>query len=324
MTNHPYGAPYIPSHNAQSSYYAKTSVTKGPRIELKYVDAQDIIDEVKNSLSHYFSSGKLDMSIYPRVIRSIVGRISRRRGKIQPLKSTVLTLSNFQAELPDDFDRVVLAMMCSKGTVYVKNPLKSEVSQVIVKELNLCEGKYSVCTDSCGRMTKLIEKTEYDPFQYEEFFVLKPSESSYTWCDKECFGLSRSANPNSFEIREMRGHGSKKIFYSAVETGKVYLEYRSLLEQEDGFMIPDVPQIRDWVYAALMAESFKHLWYRGEEVQGRLQLAERELFVKKEEAEVVIAMPEVYELYEMTHSLSNRFQAMSQWVGVDNCYRPRG
>lgn len=308
-------------------YHGATRIrTTGPeasRIPIRYIDAQDIIDDVKNTLSHYFSAGKLDMSIYPRVLRSMVQRMSRRKGKISPIKSTVIELCNYQADLPEDFDRMVMAMMCNAGKVYAKNPTKWSVDQKIVTELNLCEGKYSVCTDSCGRMTKLIENREYDPFSYEEFIVMSPSmTSNMSWCDKDCFKFNGGRNDRwSYQVTEHRG---KRIFSSTEESGKVYIEYRSNLEQEDGFMVPDVPQIRDWIYSALLVESFRYLWYRGEEVQGRLQLAERELYVKKEEADIIIATPEVYELYDMAHTLSNRYKAMEDWVGVDRVYRPRG
>lgn len=310
-------------HHRSDDLKIRTRKAEGSRIPIRYIDAQDIIDDVKNTLSHYFSAGKLDMSIYPRVIRSMVQRMARRRGKISPIKSTVIELSDYQAVLPEDFDRIVLAMMCDAGKVYIKNPTKWSVDQKIVTELNLCEGKYSVCTDSCGRMTKLIENREYDPFLYEEFVVMTPAMTpNMSWCDKNCFNFNKGrADRWSFEITESRG---RRVFSSTEESGKVYIEYRSNLEQEDGFMVPDVPQIRDWIYAALIVESLRYLWYRGEEVQGRLQLAERDLYVKKEEADIIIAMPEVYELYDMAHTLSNRFKAMEEWVGVDRVYRPRG
>ena len=284
---------------------------------MNYIDSNTIVDDVKNSLSSYFSSNKVDESILPRVIRRCVGQMGL---KIRPVKSTVLELHKFKADLPEDFNKVTMAMLCTGRAKYVRNPLKWEAEQKIVTELNLCETACSVCTDDCGRMTKIIQKTEWDLYEYDEFTVLKPSPSSRPYCDNGCFNL-RSNSSYGFEVKEQ---GNKKVLMTTEQDGLLYIEYLSELEGEDGFMVPDNEAVKTWIYNELRKECFKYMWDNGEDVMQRMQHAEREVVIWEERARQVYQRNEVSDYYNMAQRLLNRYNAMEAWMSpTTSVYRAR-
>jgi hypothetical protein len=239
--------------------------------------------------------------------------------KILPSRSTVIELRDYKAELPDGFHKLTLALLCSGRAKYVPNPLKQSIDQQIVKEFNLCESEFDVCTDSCGNMTRIIHNVTYDRFAYEEFTVLTPTHSSRPFCEAGCF--SSMASQYTFEIKETYG---RKFFSSTEPSGLVYIEYLSTLEDEDHFMIPDHESIKAWVYQELVKECFKYMWHNGEDVLQKFQHAEAETQVQESRARLIYQRSEVQDYFDVKKNLQKRYKAMSRWMTPSALYRPRG
>lgn len=284
---------------------------------MNYIDSSVIVDDLKNSLSSYFASNKVDESILPRVIRRCVGQMGL---KILPEKSVIVELENYKTELPEDFNKAILVLLCSGRAKYVKNALKSELEQRIVTELNLCESQFDVCTDECGNMTKLIQKTKWDRFEYDEFTMLCPSKDTKPYCAEGCFNF-RSRAQNAFEISEK---GDKKFLMSTEPCGFVYVEYIAELEHEEGFLIPNNETIKTWIHQELLKECFKYMWNNGEEVMQRMQYADKEVVVWEERARQIYQRSEMKDYYNMKARLQRRFSAMENWMINSSVYRPRG
>ena len=81
-------------------------------------------------------------------------------------------------------------------------------------------------------------------------------------CDRECFHFGQKS-PHEFEIRDNYLHVN-------FEKGLVYIQYKESLENDEGFNIPDFPEITDWIKQALIVQAFTSLWRNGEEVQQKL------------------------------------------------------
>jgi hypothetical protein len=294
---------------------------------MRYIDSNVIINDVKNRMSKYFSSQKVDESILPRVIRKCVGKMGL---KVYPEKRAVLEVCDYKAILPDGFRYLALAMLCSGKVKYVKNQLKTRQDQLICE--NPCStvcvstevnaggqsyGSHSVMTDSCGNILKIIETTELDRFESQELYVLRASPSSKPWCSSGCPNL-RTKNPYEFEIKDTsRG----KIIQTNVCDGKLYIEYLTDIEHEDSFDIPDNETVKDWIFEELRKEIYTHLWDNGDaEVQGRMQHSEREVQVKHAMARQVYSQKGIQERYDTANRLINRFKAMENWMSPGNGY----
>lgn len=78
-------------------------------LNLKYIEAQELIRETKNELSSYFEKGALDESLLYPIIRTCLSKMGL---KILPVKKIVLKLDQGKAELPCDFYKLDFALGC--------------------------------------------------------------------------------------------------------------------------------------------------------------------------------------------------------------------
>lgn len=297
---------------------------------IPYISSEAIVDDVKNRMSRYFTSGKVDESILPRVIRKCVGQMGLR---IYPEKRAVLELSNYRAALPEGFKSLVVAMLCHGRSVYVKNDTKSRHDQLVceVPCQTLCStlcaqtdidayGKHCAMTDDCGNLLRLVQTTEYDRFETSEFTILRAAGMSKDLCANDCLNL-RSKNKYEFEIKEgPRG----PVLQANICDGKIYIEYLSDIEHEDHFEIPDKESVKDWIFEECRKEIYTYLWDNGEDVMQRMQHSERECAIKQERARMVYSQRGVQERYDTANRLVNRFKAMERWLSPQNwCYTRR-
>jgi hypothetical protein len=281
---------------------------------VNYISSDEIVNDVKNRMQTYFASNRVDESILPRVLRKCVGQMGL---KIYPPKRAVLDVCNYKADLPEGFKFMTLAMMCSGRSVYVKNPFKVRQGQVVCE--TACEytcatninayNKFCAMTDECGNILRLVETTEFDRFETNEFSVLKASAGCKPYCTNGCLNFHTKCS-YEFDIKESSQSKSGKILQTNFCDGRVYIEYLSDLEYEDYFDIPDNETVKDWIFEECRREIYTYLWDNGEEVMQRMQHSERELFIKQERARQVYSRRSVQEHYDTTNRLVRRFKSM--------------
>jgi hypothetical protein len=271
--------------------------------EVRYISSEEVVNDVKNRMSGYFNSGKVDESILPRVIRRCVGLMGI---KAKPRKKSVLTIQQYKAELPEDFDSVVLVMGCGTATAWVKdewpNPARISIETA---------GKCEVCTDQCGNVLKVTYQDQFQKYQYEDYVVLRAASLSY--CATNCPN-TRSKCRYQFEIKEENGC---KVLITDIPEGHLYMEYVATVEHEAHFDIPAHEYIRDWVFEECRKEVYAYLWDNGEDVRTRLDDSKEELRIKHANAMQVYKQREVWELYSMADALARKYHSFERWVSPD-------
>lgn len=276
---------------------------------MRYISSNVIIAEVKNKLSKYFDSNLVDESIfYPR-IKSCLDEL---RFDVYEEKIAVLEVENKQADLPEDFKRMCLALACfQEHCIETSDIIYTEQQHVC--ELNLCETACDVCHDDCGNMMKIVQKFPQTYKTWNTFDVLCLTKESLPFCDKNCFNF-RSKSKNEIDIRNSK-------INTNFDRGLVYIEYVASLEGKTDFNIPDQSKIVEWIKADLIHEAFQTMYWNGEtDILQRYQDTKRDLHIKYQNARAVFKLPEIEELYGLANKLINRYKVLGDAVWNDCIY----
>ena len=227
---------------------------------MRYVTSESIVNEVVNELAMYFNTSKVDTSTFPSVIRSCLARMGN---VVLPVMEVVLEICNYKARLPDGISSITVSKCCLNGSMALpKNNTINTEERYDKCEVDLCSRSCNVCKDDCGNAYRIIQTFETHTIEWNHISHMSPSRLSMPRCDRECFHFGQKS-PHEFEIRDNYLHVN-------FEKGLVYIQYKESLENDEGFNIPDFPEITDWIKQALIVQAFTSLWRNGEEVQQKL------------------------------------------------------
>lgn len=267
---------------------------------IPFEESSIIIGEVKNKLSRYFESNMVDESIFPARIRYCLQKI---RSDYRPVCWEVLEIQNGKAKLPDNFDKLCLALGCFQYQ-YTEPSKAVHTQEYHVCELDLCQTKCDVCHDECGNMFQIVQKNEFTTHTFSNFELLGPSKKSIPYCQEGCFNFRTSAN-NTYHIRD------KELHIDVEDGSMVYIEYVSSLETDEGYLVPTNQTIQEWIKADLIHEVFQTLYWNGEtDIQQRYQDSKQDLTIKAENAKVVYRTQEYQKFYELSNRLIRRYNKL--------------
>jgi len=277
---------------------------------MQYIHTDSIINDVKNRLSSYFTANKVDESIFPRILRYAIGKMGQR---VHPVKSVVLNLQSCRAELPDDFYRVCSVLLCG-GHKHVVPDTGIHTEEKRVCELNMCETACDVCYDDCGNIVKVTQQIGYKVYNYDQFFRMFPSQNCRPYCTEGCFqALKPRMNQYEFEIKEYKG---KKHIYTSSNEGSIYVEYQAQLMDETGFMVPDEPEVEDWIFHLARLEVYNHLYDNKEDVLQRLQMAKQDAAIAQHNAMQILNRTTKQGHYRTANILQERYAKHENWMRV--------
>ena len=201
---------------------------------MKYIKSNQLIDEVKNTLSSWFNSNKLDESILYSRIRYC---LSKFRYETYPYKTTTLVVENYKATLPEDLINLNLALLCYQEEA--QNPL--ERYEDIVNTRDWVEAidwgnthvndVMDLHKDGKDTIEKIVVSyNDFPALIYNRFSPLTLSQKSDS-CTKTCLN-SQGSTQSGAMVRNGELHTNQ-------ETGLVYIEYYSELEDDGVYLIPD-------------------------------------------------------------------------------------
>lgn len=238
---------------------------------IKLIPADDIIDIVKNTLNIYFEAGSIDDSLLYPQINNWIGSLG-----VQAMSrsSATLNVENYTATLPDDFYSLILALACKTYKFKENNP-----KGIISYEKRICA--LPTCKTTCdyGRDSKglfqIYQHIEDEWYTHQDLEVLSISKTS-TGCDL-CENPRQAKDKYSIDVNL-----EDKTITTQFESGSIYIEYR---QEKDELMVPDYPEIREWIESELTAFIFKTMWYVMDgDVYNRFQYAVQEAGIKKHNA----------------------------------------
>lgn len=292
------------SNGIQYGYETSELSTTRLNKETNFIDAQELLAEVRNFLGKYMERALLDDSVFYPKIRSCLAKCG---AKIYPVNSTVVPVKDYRAELPTDFHKLVIAIGCFDYTTtsYNENPQLHDVPESEITNFLITKPSYT-CLDECGENFYVIQKYETFSVTYRDYTALKVSKNSWPKCSKNCFNKTQLSDQQI----EITDHITANF-----STGWIFLEYLQNLESQDqDLIIPDYPQIRDWIKAACITEGLKFLYLNGEDVERKWQQFKLEEITLESNARSFVKMFEFKEIFDVRKLFFGRYKKYSDII----------
>lgn len=276
--------------------------------DIHFILAQELLNEVRNELRVYFEKSILDDSHFYPVIRSCLAKLG---AKIYPVGNTVVWVTEYNGNLPQDFHKLIMALGCFEYKIESTPNLNPQLYQTNKIDDFIVNAPSTTCLDECGEDFYVIQRFESFDIQYSGYCPLSVSSNSLPYCTNDCFNKS-VLGQSQIEI------ANGKI-YTGFETGAVYINYLQKLEAYDidgiDLIIPDFAQIRDWIKAACIKKAFEIMYYNNDaDVQQRLMYSKNELTVLEENAKSFARRTEFSELYDIRKMFFGRYKKFEEIV----------
>lgn len=275
-------------------------------MNLNYIQASEIIKEVKNELSPYFEKGSLDESyVYPP-IKECLAKMGVR---ILPVNTDVIKVEDFKVDLPCDFYKLVFAVACGAEEFVELDYLNTKLEEYTVDSptaIDVCSTRCDYCEDACGNLYGIRQYFNTYAVEFKSLYPLKLTTDARPYCTEECFKYQQRGN----EITIKNG----KI-YTGFEKGTLYIEYLTNLDEDNELMIPDDERIKNWIKHEIMFVLFRKLYLNGEgDVQQRLQWVQQQLSILQTNAQTLYKRFTTKEFYDLRRTLYSRFHKFNTAV----------
>jgi hypothetical protein len=215
-----------------------------------FVSPESLFAQIKMQLKSYFESNAMDDTLFPIWTDYVIRKF---RKSALPIKETLLFIDDSYAILPDDFNSVREARMCTNISTTWRNPSScySKITTKLSDTNNTCTPTPIDCCDPCSYadVVEVFYKTnESQTFTNHISYLLKPGNiSTLESCANDCFNIGVSSM-EEFDIKGNR-------FYTNFQQGDVYLVYYSKNDL-DNQLIPDNVFIQDAVKAYIEYQLF--------------------------------------------------------------------
>lgn len=284
-----------------------------------FIAPDEIFARVKSSLKSY---ADMDMFIIDEYYKTIDLCNSKLGLRINPKKEKLIKIQNYQADLPEDFLLLDLALVVRNEKLIFDTGFQTKTMTLEGRiptpmELSMAANLDKCCNFklSCGKVPVMTCKVENQTIEFEETYVVRLSEKRY--CSSECFNLY-SRNPYMMEII-----GGRYIQTDHFEDGLMYILYTAKTNSEGNIpMCLDHPKILEYYEKAIKYEILQDLYINKRlEVAQALQLAERDRMIAQADAISLVSTPEVYELFDINNALKRRYRTNNNFVYNGNTRR---
>lgn len=219
----------------------------------KFVSPQAVFAEVKEMMSSYFNSGAIDDMMFPIWTDHCLKRFKK---SAHPIKEAVIPVSSYEGCLPEDFNAVREAWMC---TVEWSDPIQAPTSYYyqtdcrIDPQVDSCDPCATDNPNCCDKRFLVTHKvTNKYMFSFERTFLLKPGNmNARNSCGDYCANINADT-PYTFDI--VNG----KITTNFIE-GTIHLIYYSNAMEDGEQLIPDNFFVQEYIRAYLTYKCFQKL-----------------------------------------------------------------
>lgn len=198
---------------------------------------EEFLADLKDELIQYDNAGLIDeVRVYNDVLSAI------KKFGLLPLEiqDTVLHVKNGKVKLPDGFRLLRFAIKCEPFEYECEDNEDILQDYLFYKIKDVKKKEWSNC-DECNEthseqviVEKLYFKNRRAKVRYNKPTYLKLSQNvKKNYCDKGCPNIKFNKSPYEIEIKG-------NTLYTNFKEGTIYLKYKGLEEDEDGFvLIPD-------------------------------------------------------------------------------------
>lgn len=271
---------------------------------MNLITSRDIIDLVKNRLPSYFDTQQVSPSVlYPKIAECV-----RAMGYDHiPPKETCILIENGKGKLPCDYERLCKVEVGQRKVYSRKTPNKGDVyheEYLLEVDENV---SFLLHVDKNNEVYKVVQTRSYETFAWDEFDLVEVNTT---------LPMSKhSPNKNYVDDggKSISIHGD--VITASFESGLLYMLYIPKAETSEGYLIPDIPKIKNWIVDACMVEAFEYLYYNNDaSVYQRLQDARFQLGISEVNAASLYKLPEVQDFYDVSNTLMRRYRRRAETI----------
>lgn len=269
---------------------------------LKYRTFDQLLDDVMVDFKGY----TLEDMIEPATLIATVRKLNYELGlRIQQTKEVVLEISHGKAKLPANFHVFNYALVCTERTVHTgydvggTHMVEVPYTEVSTSE-DLCpppvvnenpNGQPRIIVNCKNEQWELIQVIgPSKTVKFTQFFPLKMRNNPDIDCD--C--------PNLYYTSSNEGWLNHGFLYTNFTSGNVYLNYQSLMEDEEGnLLVPDHDGINEYYEYGLKRKILETLFMEDENVSNKLQLIEQRYREARNKALSIVNTPNFEEMRKM-------------------------
>lgn len=269
---------------------------------MNYIHLSDVINEVKVAFASYFESNQeVSDAVYIPECRYFLRRLGKR---VMDVSSATIEVENYKAELPEDFETLILAIGCTTRSYY-EGPENRAFNNLEIEEF-YTQYKINECnsTPECGYELNIVQTLpDGRRVSWQDHLPLKVSRYSKKYCAAECFNNKIKAE-NEIHIED--GYITTNF------NGSIYIEY---YKTPDDLMIPDdeiiIKAFREIIKLTILEHSFMN---STQDVSQRLRYQKEETVIAKANAVALVKRFEYKECVALNNYFKRKFNYFNDLV----------
>jgi hypothetical protein len=320
---------------------------------LQYRTFDELVADASSDFKKYQLSGIID----PQELVKVAQRVNYDLGlRIYQTREVVLEVEKNKVRLPNDFYILNFAFVCNKykvksyvpqGTHIEERPIGQiapEYQEAPPEEVDFCtditvpeepcdpcdpcaQCNQPCCGDVCnacctnpescsltckGEVMQVVQVLKTETRYYEYMVPLKIALNPKA-IDKDC--------PNLRWESELSAYIKDGWLFTNFETGKIYLNYQGMMEDDHGnLLVPDHPKLNEYYEYALKQRILENLIMNDEVVNPqKIQLVEQRYRHAKSDAHSIVNTPnfeELRQVYQMNRkAMYNKYYSMFRSYG---------
>ncbi len=329
---------------------------------LKYRTFDQLFEDITVDFTTYALENMIDPQTLIKVARRLNYDLGLR---INQTRERILEVDHGKAKLPDNFYTLNFAMLCGEyevntgynvgGTTTMEVPyteVPSTVDQCAAPTVNCSVCNSNPCSHSpaCGNHTMpgSYLPTQHDPNNPYGDTCIRPRV--FMNCKGDNYELIQIVNPSETRnykvLIPLKMRSSKNIecdcpnlyfntpdeawikdgyLYTNFTTGKVYFNYQSTLEDDEGnLLVPDHELLNEYYEYALKQRILENLYLNGEDVSQKISLIEQRLRAARNQALSLVNTPNFAEMKKLwqanRRAMYGKYYNMFKSYNVDPLY----
>lgn len=329
---------------------------------LKYRTFDQLLDDVFVDFSMYTLEDMIDPQTLIKVARRLNYDLGLR---INQTREAVLEVEHGKVKLPDNFYTFNFAMICGEYEVrtgyniggtniqevpYTETPSTVDTCATPTVNCSTCNSNPCNQTAACAGHVLPTDyiPTQYDPSNpygdtcirprvfmnckgdsYELIQIVNPSQ---TRVYKVMIPLKMKASqgiecdcPNLYFNAANEGWIKDGFLYTTFQTGKVYLNYQSSMEDDEGnLLVPDHELLNEYYEYALKQRILENLYFNGEDVTQKMSLVEQRIRGARNQALSLVNTPNFEEMKKLwwanRKAMYGKYYNMFKSYNIDPLY----
>jgi hypothetical protein len=272
---------------------------------LKYRTFEQLLSDVSVDFPTIHQEGMIE----PAQLVKVAQRVNYDLGlRIHQEKCAVVEVERKRGRLPDDFNVLNFAMMCTRFTVEEPVISGTHTEEVMLcplpEDVDPCDCHPKPCLTQCGQHMVLKQTFQSKVRVYDHFAPIR-------------FKDGREVMPGCPNLHHGNVHEASirnGWLYTNFDCGTVYINYMGSMEDADGhLLVPDHPFLNEYYEYAVKQRVLENMLFEGEPVSDKMGLVEQRLRAARNNALSVVNTPDFKEYKAI-------FEANRKYM-IDKYYR---